>query len=135
MTGIRLRCSGESPRLSTGRSRFVLFLHGIAHNTSEIPSRCTTGPGGTGGDGRADDMSRETGPARAVNYGLDAPYVVRNLGLVGAVCVTMGLAFVLAGQPGVLGIPLRDMGLSAGLVCLLMAGWMYWGGTRGKLRY
>ena len=78
-------------------------------------------------------MSRETGPARAVNYGLDAPYVVRNFALIGAVCVTMGLAFVLAGQPGVLGIPLRDTGLSAGLVCLLMAGWMYWGGTRGKL--
>ncbi len=79
-------------------------------------------------------MIAAMGTTRAVNYGLDAPYVVRNFALVGAVCVTIGLAFLLAGAPGVFGIFLRDTALSAGLVSLLMAGWMYWVGTRGKLR-
>jgi ubiquinone/menaquinone biosynthesis C-methylase UbiE len=83
---------------------------------------------------RADAMSTGTGPGRAADYGLDAPYVVRNFVLIGAACLAIGLVFLLIGEPGLLGIPLREWGLSMGLVCLLMAGWMYWGGTRGKLR-
>src|SRR5262249_60603195 len=59
---------------------------------------------------------------------------VRSLRLAGGVCLTTVLAFLLAGHRDILGIPLRDMGFSGGAVCLLMTGWMYWGGTRGKLR-
>ncbi|HVS37597.1 MAG TPA: class I SAM-dependent methyltransferase [Gemmataceae bacterium] len=73
-------------------------------------------------------------PNKTANYGLDAPYVVRNFGLIGALCLVIGLAFLLIGQSGPYGVPLRDMGLTMGIVFLLMMVWMYWGGTRGKLR-
>jgi arsenite methyltransferase len=79
-------------------------------------------------------MSTAMGPAKKANYGLDAPYVVRNFGLAAGACLTLGLVFVVFGQSGVLGLPLRDTGLGMGLVFLLMMAWMYWGGTRGKLR-
>src|SRR5262249_33765439 len=49
-------------------------------------------------------------------------------------CLTLALVFLVFGQPGVLGLPLRDTGLGMAAVFLFMMGWMYWSGTRGKLR-
>jgi SAM-dependent methyltransferase len=75
-----------------------------------------------------------TGPARKVQYGTDAPYVVRNFGLAAGACLTLGLALLIFGQPDLLGIPLRNMALKMGVMFLLMMGLFYWGFTRCKLR-
>src|SRR5262245_6899592 len=79
-------------KLLRRRRQLSLVLADVGLRGAARPGRSTAraggaGPQGTDGDSRADDMSRAMGPAKAVNYGLDAPYVVRNFGLAGAVCL------------------------------------------------
>src|SRR5262245_52487513 len=74
-------------------------------------------------------------PERA-DYGIDAPHVVRNLALIGAVCLVLALValFVLrSAQPALAGMLFR-MGLWPGVSLLLTAGVMLWGSKVGKLR-
>ncbi|HEY1605837.1 MAG TPA: class I SAM-dependent methyltransferase [Allosphingosinicella sp.] len=63
------------------------------------------------------------------NYGIDAPTVVRNLAVIGIICVAASLAsaLLLAGgfvQPGPVLLILRNNGLVTGIICLVMAFWM-----------
>jgi arsenite methyltransferase len=79
-------------------------------------------------------MSEAQAGTKRADYGIDAPYVIRNLLIAGGAGLVVGVVFLVIGQPGVLGIPLRETGLALAAVCLGMAGWMWWSGTRGKLR-
>src|SRR5438094_396172 len=63
------------------------------------------------------------------NYGIDAPTVVRNLAVIGLVCLAAGivsLALLRSGlaEPAPPLLILRNNGLATGLVCLVMACWM-----------
>jgi arsenite methyltransferase len=77
-----------------------------------------------------------------VNYGLDAPGVIRNLllaTLLGFSAWPLGLAFELVlwsetPEPFRIVFPLLYIGPSIGLVCLLMAWWMLYYSFFGKLR-
>jgi SAM-dependent methyltransferase len=76
--------------------------------------------------------------ARA-DYGLDAPGVVRNL----AIAAVIGLGLFLSSALGLwsgavaptqnIRVDLRFSGLAIGLTCGLMAAWMIWSSTSGKL--
>jgi arsenite methyltransferase len=74
-------------------------------------------------------------PGRA-DYGIDAPHVVRNLGLLGAAGLVLALVALLALRPvqPALAAVLFNMGLWPGLSLLLTAGAMLWGSKVGKLR-
>jgi SAM-dependent methyltransferase len=70
-----------------------------------------------------------------VNYGIDAPDVVRNLAIGGVVSAVVGVALyaMLFQQNRILaGVSLAWTGLS-GLPCLIAAGYMIWSSKVGKL--
>jgi SAM-dependent methyltransferase len=73
---------------------------------------------------------------RRADYGIDAPYVPRNLAIGGVAALAVALAALLglqAHQP-VLAIVLQAWGFLTGLSCLATAGLFLWGSKVGKLR-
>ena len=77
------------------------------------------------------------------DYGLDAPPVVRNLGLAAGAGLGLWASAAAGLWSGAVRIPigtdelrviLAPAGLSIGLACLLMALWMVWSSKVGKLR-
>src|SRR4051812_33304672 len=63
------------------------------------------------------------------NYGIDAPTVVRNLAVIGLICLAAsaaGALLILSGlaERGPLLLILRNNGLATGIICLVMAFWM-----------
>jgi arsenite methyltransferase len=84
----------------------------------------------------------ETGQGKA-DYGIDAPGVVRNLFVAGALALIIWLSVALHAWSGQLRIPIpgvtliMDMfgtSLILGLVCLGMGAWMLWDSLVGKLQ-
>jgi|SRR5882724_5879155 len=78
------------------------------------------------------------------DYGIDAPGVVRNLSIVGAAGLLVGVGALagllpreLVGSPlglVTLRLPLVGLGLGPGLGCAAMAVWMLWSSKVGKTR-
>ncbi len=70
------------------------------------------------------------------DYGIDAPPVIRNLTIVGLICIAAGLALNLLIAPLQTGIAtvLLIWGLAAGGSMLVTAGLMLWSSKVGKLR-
>jgi arsenite methyltransferase len=74
--------------------------------------------------------------ASKANYGLDAPPVIRNLIIVGLICVVAGLVlnFLIAPLQAVIAAILLIWGLAAGGSMLVTASLMIWSSKVGKLR-
>ena len=77
--------------------------------------------------------------ALAPDYGIDAPGVIRNLFLAGAVGILLWASKVLGWWPaaitlGPIRFELAPMGIAVGIVCLAMGVWMLWTSKVGKIR-
>jgi arsenite methyltransferase len=74
--------------------------------------------------------------ASRADYGVDAPPVIRNLAIVGLVCIAAGLVLSLLVAPlqPVIAAILLIWGLAAGVSMLVTAGLMVWSSKVGKLR-
>src|SRR4051812_29120221 len=69
------------------------------------------------------------------DYGLDAPGVVRNLFLAGALALALPASVALGLWSGVVGpLHLAPMGLAAGLSLALTGAWMVYHSKLGKVR-
>jgi arsenite methyltransferase len=74
-------------------------------------------------------------PSQKPNYGIDAPPVVRNLGIAGACCITLGviLYLILHNWDHLLADIFLFVMLFSALCFLLTIGAMIWSSKRGKL--
>jgi hypothetical protein len=79
-------------------------------------------------------MSTPSGSRPHPDYGLDAPPIIRNLLVVGCTVLTAALVLPFLGVSYPAGIPLREIGLPAGLSFCLGAGVMVYYSKVGKLR-
>jgi SAM-dependent methyltransferase len=80
---------------------------------------------------------------RRADYGLDAPPVVRNLFVIGAIGLAVAASVLLGLWSGLLQVPiggtqlvfpLGSTGLWGGLACVAMGAWMVWDSKVGKVR-
>jgi ubiquinone/menaquinone biosynthesis C-methylase UbiE len=69
-----------------------------------------------------------------VDYGVDAPGVVRNLVLIGAAGLAVWASVWLHLWSGEIILNVAGTGLGAGILCIVMSLWMLWDSKIGKLR-
>src|SRR5262245_29790979 len=112
-------------RKPAGYSRCKRLFRGAASTPGDAAPR----------NGKGFSMSSSNSGLRRADYGLDAPGVIRNLLLVAAAGIVIAITQWLGLWSSQTALaPLLYTGMGAGVMCLVMAGWMVWGSKVGKLR-